>query len=85
MAAFYPDVTDVRAAGSRFHPFQNLMANEEQIGLAMSQYISRDTSQEDSLYQTLSLRPHDNDGDVLLSCGLLDRLGYAASIYHTYV
>jgi DNA-3-methyladenine glycosylase II len=27
VAAFYPDVTDVRAAGSRFHPFQNLSAH----------------------------------------------------------
>lgn len=27
VAAFYPDVTDVRAAGSRFHPFQNLTAH----------------------------------------------------------
>jgi DNA-3-methyladenine glycosylase II len=25
--AFYPDVTDVRAAGARFHPFQNLSAH----------------------------------------------------------
>jgi DNA-3-methyladenine glycosylase II len=25
--AFYPDVTDVRAAGVRFHPFQNLSAH----------------------------------------------------------
>jgi DNA-3-methyladenine glycosylase II len=25
--AFYPDVTDVRAAGDRFHPFQNLSAH----------------------------------------------------------
>ena len=25
--AFYPDVTDVRAAGDRFHPFQNLTAH----------------------------------------------------------
>ena len=25
--AFYPDVTDVRAAGKRFHPFQNLSAH----------------------------------------------------------
>lgn len=25
--AFYPDVTDVRAAGGRFHPFQNLSAH----------------------------------------------------------
>jgi DNA-3-methyladenine glycosylase II len=25
--AFYPDVTDVRAAGERFHPFQNLSAH----------------------------------------------------------
>jgi DNA-3-methyladenine glycosylase II len=25
--AFYPDVTDVRAAGDRFHPFQNLAAH----------------------------------------------------------
>ena len=27
VAAFYPDVTDVRAAGARFHPFQNLSAH----------------------------------------------------------
>ena len=25
--AFYPDVTDIRAAGERFHPFQNLSAH----------------------------------------------------------
>jgi DNA-3-methyladenine glycosylase II len=25
--AFYPDVTDVRAAGVRFHPFENLSAH----------------------------------------------------------
>jgi DNA-3-methyladenine glycosylase II len=25
--AFYPDVTDVRAAAARFHPFQNLSAH----------------------------------------------------------
>jgi DNA-3-methyladenine glycosylase II len=27
VVAFYPDVTDVRAAGRRFHPFQNLSAH----------------------------------------------------------
>jgi DNA-3-methyladenine glycosylase II len=27
VSAFYPDVTDVRAAGVRFHPFQNLSAH----------------------------------------------------------
>lgn len=27
VVAFYPDVTDVRAAGDRFHPFQNLSAH----------------------------------------------------------
>jgi DNA-3-methyladenine glycosylase II len=27
VVAFYPDVTDVRAAGARFHPFQNLSAH----------------------------------------------------------
>ena len=33
--AFYPDVTDVRAAGVRFHPFQNLSAH---YLLAFSRY-----------------------------------------------
>jgi len=33
--AFYPEVTDVRAAGVRFHPFQNLSAH---YLLAMSRY-----------------------------------------------
>jgi DNA-3-methyladenine glycosylase II len=33
--AFYPDVTDVRAAGVRFHPFQNLSAH---YLLALSRY-----------------------------------------------
>jgi DNA-3-methyladenine glycosylase II len=31
--AFYPDVTDVRAAGVRFHPFQNLSAHYLLAGL----------------------------------------------------
>lgn len=33
MLAFYPDVTDVRAAGVRFHPFQNLSAHYLLAGL----------------------------------------------------
>jgi DNA-3-methyladenine glycosylase II len=34
--AFYPDVTDVRAAGERFRPFQNLSAHNLLLALRMS-------------------------------------------------